>query len=261
MKLEMKIVPVALVFLLLAIGSYAQSTTTASSQTTQTLQCRDMKSGDFIGPDESIMKNANGQYMVCHVVKPDRPTPQSNPAPQAPSIKQQAAERSNQVPVAQQASIPDTSVKPRSNAGNLLTSSPDASIVSSNSSKPPESESSRNSTVVLYRPSRFIDSARKETIYIDNRPLCILGNGTSFSFEVQTGLHSLTTLYFRSTKGETALPESAFKFIEGQIYYFTVATNGLIFAVPSQQGEKETKHTKPIKPKAVLFQPSGNELN
>jgi hypothetical protein len=115
-------------------------------------------------------------------------------------------------------------------------------------------------TVVLYRPSRFIDAARKVTIYIDNRPLCVLSNGSNFKFEVATGMHSLATLYFRSTKGEVAAPESQFNFVPGQTYYFALNPQGLVFAVPAQKGVSESKRTKPVKESSVSFQPTGNEV-
>jgi hypothetical protein len=116
-------------------------------------------------------------------------------------------------------------------------------------------------TVVLYRPSRFIDASRKATIYVDNRPLCVLTNNTSVRFEIPTGMHSLATLFNRQTAGETALPESQFNFVANQTYYFTLTNNWLIFAVSNQKGESESSRTKPLKEGNISVQPIGNELN
>jgi hypothetical protein len=138
---------------------------------------------------------------------------------------------------------------------------PVAPVVAPNSPKPPEAKPSGKATVVLYRPSRFIDASRKATIYVDNRPLCVLTNNTSFRFEIPTGPHSLATLFNRQTTGETALPASQFNFVADNTYYFTLTKNWLIFAVSTQQGESESRRTKPLKESNISVQPSGNELN
>jgi Protein of unknown function (DUF2846) len=115
-------------------------------------------------------------------------------------------------------------------------------------------------TVVIYRPRRFIDASRKGNIYIDGRPLCVLANNTSFRFEVPAGNHSLVALFNSARRGETELPSSQYTFVAGQAYYFALSSHWLIFAVPAQQGEAESKRTKPIKAGSIATQPTGNEL-
>jgi hypothetical protein len=102
---------------------------------------------------------------------------------------------------------------------------------------PPTAASTGKATVILYRPSRLIDASRKATIYVDNRPLCVLTNNTNLKFELPAGPHSLSTLNNRQTTGEMALPGSQFNLVGGQTYYFTLTNHWLIFAVSAQQGE------------------------
>ena len=125
----------------------------------------------------------------------------------------------------------------------------------------PAKSSSAKAIVVLYRPGRFIDAARKATIYVDNRPLCELSNNSSFKFVLPPGPHSLTTLFNSQKAGETALPGSQFNLVAGQTYYFTLTSHWLIFPVPAQQGESEASRTKPLKDSNIILQPMGNEVN
>ena len=185
------------------------------------MQCRPLVANDFIGQDEVIVSN-----QVCHVVH--AASVSAAPTPSAVS----------------------TNVAP----------APAAALPPAVPAQPQE-RSSGKVTVVLYRPSRFIDASRKATIYVDNRPLCILTNNSNFKFELPAGMHSLGTLFNRQTTGETALPGSQFNFVVGQTYYFTLNSHWLIFAVSAEQGELESGRTKPLKESNISVQPSGNELN
>jgi hypothetical protein len=213
----------AVVILLFANNALAQNVQ---------MQCRPLVANDFVGQDEVIVEK-----QVCHVV---HAAPVAQPVAVAPA--------STTVATVSTASTPEAS------APVAAASAPASKTVS-------PFVTSGKATVILYRPSRFIDASRKATVYVDNRPLCILTNNTSLKFEMPAGQHALTTLNNRQTTGEAALPGSQFNFVAGQTYYFTLTKNWLIFAVSTQQGESESGRTKPLKDGNISVQPSGNELN
>lgn len=138
---------------------------------------------------------------------------------------------------------------------------PASTTVSAEPKTLPAKSSDAKAIVVLYRPGRFIDAARKATIYVDNRPLCELTNNSSFKFVLAPGPHSLATLFNSQKTGETALPGSQFGLVAGQTYYFTLTSHWLIFPVPAPQGESEASRTKPLKGSNIILQPMGNEVN
>ena len=174
-----------------------------------------------------------------------RQIPQASPANRQPQAQSEPVAPAKQAPI-----NPPLAEQPAQNT-------PSANLQDVPTTAPTTTE---KASVVLYRPSRFVDAARKVTIYIDNRPLCVLSNSSHFNFEVTTGTHSLATLYFRNTKGEVAVPESQFTFVSGQTYYFALSQQGLVLAVPAQKGESESRRTKPIKESSISFQPTGNEV-
>jgi hypothetical protein len=186
------------------------------------MQCRPLVANDFVGPDEVIVNDK-----VCHAV------------------------RSTSV----QTATPQSATQEREPAA------PASTTVGAEPQTQPAKSSSAKAIVVLYRPGRFIDAARKATIYVDNRPLCELTNNSSFKFVLPPGPHSLTTLFNSQKAGETALPGSQFNLVAGQAYYFTLTSHWLIFPVPAQQGESEASRTKPLKDSNIILQPMGNEVN
>jgi hypothetical protein len=237
----MKFTATGILFMALTSSAFAQA---VQNPDPSKWMCRNLvDSGGFVYQGETIFGS-----QACR------------PILQAPVDTRQVTTRSNQAPTTQPAATSAAS-EPSPTLGGPAAALPVAPVGTPNSPKPKAANPSGEATVVLYRPSRFIDAARKATIYVDNRPLCILTNNTSLRFEIPTGVHSLGTLFNRQTKGETALPSSEFNFVAGQTYYFTLTKNWLIFAVSTQQGESESRRTKPLNEGNISVQPSGNELN
>lgn len=115
MKLQIKFFLPILGLALVPLCSYAQN---APSNQTQTMECRAMKGGDFIGPNEFLVKDSSGQYEVCHVVKATKPASQpvsatqpSNAAPQPVSaLTPVTATKSTPAPAEQIESTPRSPV-------------------------------------------------------------------------------------------------------------------------------------------------------
>ncbi len=237
----MKFTATGILFMALAPTAFAQ---TVQNSDPSKWMCRNLAdSGGFVYQGETIFGS-----QACR------------PIPQTPVANQQVTTHSNQPPITQPAATSAAS-EPSPTPSSPAAAPPVAPVVAPNSPESLASNPSGEATVILYRPSRFIDASRKATIYVDNRPLCVLTNNTSLRFEIPTGTHSLATLFNRQTKGETALPASQFNFVAGQTYYFTLTKNWLIFAVSTQQGESESRRTKALKEGNISVQPSGNELN
>jgi len=217
----MKFIPIGILFTALAVSSLAQTIQTPDRAK---WMCRDLaESGNFIYQGETVFGK-----QACR------------PIPQAPV----------QLPAATPA--PQVAVQPTPTPASEPAVKPDKPVMSMGTTAP-------KATVVLYRPSRFIDKARNATVYIDNRPLCILADNTHYKFEVLAGRHSFAGLANLNSTGERTLPGSEYNLAADQTYYLTLTKNWLIFAVSAQQGESEAGRTKSIKERNILVQPGGNE--
>ena len=219
----MKFRAIGMLFTAIAVTSFAQTIQTPDPKK---WMCRDLaESGNFIYQGETVFGK-----QACR------------PIPQAP-VQQPAATPAPQVALQPTPTpAPKPAVKPHKSVMSMGTAAPKA-------------------TVVRYRPSRFIDKARNATVYIDNRPLCILADNTHYKFEVLAGRHSFAGLANLNSTGERTLPGSEYNLVANQTYYLTLTKNWLIFAVSGQQGESEAGKTKPIKERNILVQPGGNETS
>jgi hypothetical protein len=180
------------------------------------VQCRPLATNDFVRPDESLV-NSGSETLVCHVVKPAavvETKAQPAPATLSPAVA------SAPIAAAAPAEAPSTTSAPAAPA--------------------PSSTEQTQATIYFYRPRRFVGSALKPSVFVDDARVGRMHNGDSIKISVAPGTHEV---YSNDKSTGLSLEAKA-----GQTYYVRIDIqvgafkgHGGVTLMDPQQGKYEIK--------------------